>query len=105
VLRREVDAALDARDALLLPTLPIPAPKLGVATVKVGASEEPVRNITLRLTQPFNLSGHPALTMPCGNTMDGLPVGAQLVGRHQRTHDLLQVGRSLEGYLFPGASR
>jgi aspartyl-tRNA(Asn)/glutamyl-tRNA(Gln) amidotransferase subunit A len=105
VLRREVDAALDGRDALLLPTLPIPAPKLGVATVKVGASEEPVRNITLRLTQPFNLSGHPALTMPCGNTMDGLPVGAQLVGRHQRTHDLLQVARSLEGYLFPGASR
>ena len=39
-----------------------------------------MRNITLRLTQPFNISGHPAITLPCGRTRDGLPVGAQLVG-------------------------
>ncbi len=105
VLKREVDAALDGCDALLLPSLAVPAPKLGAATVKVGASEEPVRNITLRLTQLFNLSGHPAITMPCGRTVERLPVGAQLVGRHGRTGELLSVARSLERYLDPGMSR
>jgi len=105
VLCREVDDALRGRDALLLPALAIPAPKLGISTVKVGASEEPVRNITLRLTQLFNVSGHPALTAPCGHTIDGLPVGAQLVGHRGRTHELLDTARAIEPYLLPGASR
>lgn len=105
LLRREANAALAGRDALLLPGLAIPAPKLGVATVKVGGSEEPVRNITLRLTQLFNLTGHPALSVPCGQTFDGLPIGAQLVGHTARTHELLQLGRSVERYLASGASR
>jgi aspartyl-tRNA(Asn)/glutamyl-tRNA(Gln) amidotransferase subunit A len=104
VLTREVDAALAACDALLLPTLAIPAPKLGTNTVKVGAAEEPVRSITLRLTQLFNVTGHPALTAPCGNTTDRLPVGAQLVGRRGATRELLQLARSLEPYLTPGGS-
>ena len=104
VLKREVDAALDGYDALLLPALAIPAPKLGAATVKVGTSEEPVRNITLRLTQLFNLSGHPAITVPCGHTVNHLPVGAQLVGHHGRTRGLLDVARSLERYLDSGTS-
>ena len=104
VLRDEVDAALDRFDALLLPTLAIPAPKLGATSVKVGGSEEPVRNITLRLTQLFNVSGHPAITVPCGHTFDRLPVGAQLVGHYGRTRELLQLARSVEPYLTPGAS-
>ena len=39
VLRREVDAALAGHDALVLPTLPIPAPPIGAASVQIGASE------------------------------------------------------------------
>ena len=105
MLRVEVDRALERVDALLLPALAIPAPKLGAATVRVGTSEEPVRNITLRLTQPFNVSGHPAIAMPCGHTADRLPTSAQLVGRLGRTHQLLQVAASVEPYLTPSASR
>jgi aspartyl-tRNA(Asn)/glutamyl-tRNA(Gln) amidotransferase subunit A len=105
VLQSEVNAALEGREGLLLPALAIPAPRLGIATVKVGASDEPVRNITLRLTQLFNLTGHPALTAPCGHTIDGLPIGAQVVGHHGRTPDLLQLARSIEPYLLPGVSR
>jgi len=71
VLRQEVDAALDGRDALLLPTVPVPATRLGATTMKVGPSEESVRNITLRLTQLFNITGHPAITIPCGRTVEG----------------------------------
>jgi aspartyl-tRNA(Asn)/glutamyl-tRNA(Gln) amidotransferase subunit A len=99
MLRREVDAALDKRDGLLLPSLAVPATKLGVATVRVGGSDEPVRNITLRLTQLFNVTGHPAVSIPCGATMQGLPVGAQLVGRLDRTPELLRVAQSAERYL------
>jgi aspartyl-tRNA(Asn)/glutamyl-tRNA(Gln) amidotransferase subunit A len=105
VLRTEVNAALKGRDGLLLPALAIPAPRLGAGTVKVGSSEEPVRNITLRLTQLFNITGHPALSVPCGRTFDGLPIGAQLVGHDGGTLELLQVGRALEDYLAPGVSR
>ena len=99
VLRQEVDAALDGRDLLLLPSLPVPATRLGAATVKIGGAEEPVRNITLRLTQLFNITGHPAITLPCGKTIEGLPIGAQLVGHTGRTPALLDVAAAVEGAL------
>ncbi len=99
VLAAEVEAALDGHDGLLLPTLAMPAVPLGTATVRVGAHDEPVRTISMRLTQPFNLSGHPAITMPCGATSAGLPVGAQLVGRRQATPALLAVAAAMEPVL------
>jgi aspartyl-tRNA(Asn)/glutamyl-tRNA(Gln) amidotransferase subunit A len=79
-LRREVDGALANHDALILPALPIPAPPLGAPTLQVGGVTEPVRNLMLRLTQLFNLTGHPAIAMPCGRTSAGLPCSVQLVG-------------------------
>jgi aspartyl-tRNA(Asn)/glutamyl-tRNA(Gln) amidotransferase subunit A len=105
VLIEEVDAALRGRDALLLPTLGVPAIKLGAATVKVGGVEEPVRNIMLRLTQLFNITGHPAITIPCGATTDRLPVGAQLVGRLGRTDELLSIAESTEALVRPDSAR
>jgi aspartyl-tRNA(Asn)/glutamyl-tRNA(Gln) amidotransferase subunit A len=97
VLIHEVNAALHGCDGLLLPTLPVPAITLGAANVTVGSSEQPVRAITLRLTQPFNITGHPAITMPCGRTGAGLPAGAQLVGT--ATPSLLSVARTIEKVL------
>jgi aspartyl-tRNA(Asn)/glutamyl-tRNA(Gln) amidotransferase subunit A len=116
LIRREVDAALEDRDALLLPALAIPAPKIGAATVRIGTVEEPVRNVMLRCTQVFNVSGHPALSLPCGSTTEGLPVGAQLVGASGDTPGLLRVARAVESivaaraaahasYFGPGSSR
>jgi aspartyl-tRNA(Asn)/glutamyl-tRNA(Gln) amidotransferase subunit A len=105
VLRHEVDSVLVGRRALLLPTVPVPATRLGATTVKAGSTEEPVRNITLRLTQLFNITGHPAITLPCGKTKEGLPIGVQIVGRAGQTHDLLDTAELLEPYLGPGMSR
>ncbi len=99
VLRCEVDAALGGRHALVLPTLPIPAPRLGDSSVQIGGRAEPVRSLMLRLTQLFNLTGHPAVSIPCGTTSGGLPCALQVVGRINRTEDLLGVARACEEIL------
>jgi aspartyl-tRNA(Asn)/glutamyl-tRNA(Gln) amidotransferase subunit A len=103
VLRREVDAALAGRAALILPTLPIVAPKLGASMVRIGATDEPVRNVMLRLTQLFNISGHPSVTLPCASDT-ALPTGFQLVGPSGATVDLLRLARAVEPHLSPGVS-
>jgi aspartyl-tRNA(Asn)/glutamyl-tRNA(Gln) amidotransferase subunit A len=91
-----VDRALASVDALLLPALAIEAPPIGAASVPVKGGQEPVRNAMLRCTQPFNVSGHPAISIPCGVTAAGLPVGLQIVGHRNRTSDLLRVARAIE---------
>ncbi len=66
-LRRQVDAALDGCDALLLPSLPIVAPPIGDADIVIdpsGGATTPVRSAMLRQTQLFNLTGHPAISLP-----------------------------------------
>lgn len=96
VLIAEVDRALRGHDALILPTLPIAATTLGVPTVTIDGTEETVRNLTLRLTQLFNITGHPAVSVPCGATREGLPVGIQIVGARHCTPELLQVAAEVE---------
>jgi amidase len=74
IFRAEVEAALELTDALVLPTLPIVPPRLG---------ETGDARAVLRLTafvRPFNVSGHPALSIPLA-TDSHLPAGLQLVGR------------------------
>ena len=95
VLAREVDAALERCDALLLPALAIVPPRLGVDTVAVGGASEAVRPLTLRLTQLFDLTGHPAIAIPCG-LAGGLPAGLQLVGRRNATDALLALAAAHE---------
>ena len=95
-LTRAVDRALDGCDALLLPTLPIAAPLIGAATVDVDGRQEPVRGVMLRLTQLFNITGHPAISLPAGLTADGWPVGVQLVGHRNRTDELVDVAALVE---------
>jgi aspartyl-tRNA(Asn)/glutamyl-tRNA(Gln) amidotransferase subunit A len=96
LLRREVDAALESCDALILPTLPIAAPPAGAESVLVNGASEPVRALMLRLTQLFNVTGNPAISIPCGVTADGLPVGLQLVGHRNETEALLSVALVVE---------
>lgn len=97
-----VERALDGCAVLVLPTLPIVAPKLGeneiVFDVPTGGKEKlAARAALLRLTQLFNITGHPAITLPIPT--DGLPVGLQLVGRRDRTADLLRVAAACEQIL------
>jgi aspartyl-tRNA(Asn)/glutamyl-tRNA(Gln) amidotransferase subunit A len=99
-LRREVDAALDGCDALLLPTLPILAPPIGENEITIDPSQKTriaVRSAMLRQTQLFNMTGHPAISLPLETP--GLPVGLQLVGRLHDTAGLLAVAAACERIL------
>jgi aspartyl-tRNA(Asn)/glutamyl-tRNA(Gln) amidotransferase subunit A len=96
VITAEIDRALDGVDALLCPALAIAAPPIGAATVPVKGGHEAVRSVMLRCTQPFNLSGHPAIALPCGKTPAGLPIGVQLVGHKGRTPALVQAALGVE---------
>ncbi|BCF93290.1 MULTISPECIES: amidase [Paraburkholderia] len=83
-LSRQLTAAYDAAfadyDLLLMPTLPLTATPLP----KPGASVEEVVTRAFEMlpnTCPFDCTGHPAMSVPCG-TVDGLPVGMMLIGKH-----------------------
>lgn len=99
IITAEIDRALGGVDALVLPALAIPAPPLGAATMPVKGGPEAVRALMLRCTQPFNLSGHPAISLPCGKTPAGLPVGLQMVGQKGRTPALVQAALAAEAVL------
>jgi aspartyl-tRNA(Asn)/glutamyl-tRNA(Gln) amidotransferase subunit A len=94
-LRRAVDRAMAGYDALVLPTLPIPAPLIGASSVQIDGAPQLVRSLMLRLTQLFDVTGHPAVSVPCG-TAEGLPCGLQLVGPTGETSALLDVAAVVE---------
>ena len=96
IITSEIDRALDGVDALVLPTLSIPAPPIGAATMPVKGGPDAVRTLMLRCTQPFNLSGHPAISLPSGTTPAGLPIGLQLAGHKGRTPALVQAALAVE---------
>jgi aspartyl-tRNA(Asn)/glutamyl-tRNA(Gln) amidotransferase subunit A len=104
-LCREVSALLDEGDALVLPTMPIVAPPIGASTITPdpgnGASLT-VRAAMLKHTQLFNLTGHPAISLPIATA--GLPVGLQLVGRFNETPRLLEVALACEAALAQASS-
>lgn len=79
-VQREFDVAFERVDAILAPTTPIAAPSLGEDEVSIAGETEPVRAALLRLNRPANLTGHPAISIPCGFTAEGLPIGLQLIG-------------------------
>ena len=103
VLRGAVDRALAGLDALLLPGMAVPAPPVGATTIHVGGKQEPVRGMMLRLTQLFNVTGHPAIVLPCGQGADGLPRSIQLVGHRGGTDRLLAVAAAVERQMIGGA--
>ncbi len=89
-------AVLRKVDALLTPTLPIPAPPIATfdAAFVVAGGELP--GGSLRLTFPFYLTGQPAMSLPCGFTVAGLPIGAQLVAGHFNEATLLRLGHAYQ---------
>jgi aspartyl-tRNA(Asn)/glutamyl-tRNA(Gln) amidotransferase subunit A len=99
--RREItgdfQAAFEEVDIILAPTSPIPAPRIGESAVRApGERETTTRAELLRLTRPANLTGFPAISIPCGFTREGLPVGLQLLGPRWGEARLLTIALAYE---------
>jgi aspartyl-tRNA(Asn)/glutamyl-tRNA(Gln) amidotransferase subunit A len=79
------------------PTLPATPKKIGIEEVQFTGHNEPIFHTMIRYTSLFNLTGHPALSIPCGlSTKDTLPIGLQLVSKKHREDLLIKVGYSFE---------
>ncbi|MGN8119236.1 amidase [Labrys sp. 22185] len=94
--RLELDRLFRSTDIMITPTTPIVAPRLGARSVVFGEIEEPVGNALARFTCLFNLTGHPALSVPIGRHSTRLPIGLQMVGRPFEDRRLLSIGHLLE---------
>jgi aspartyl-tRNA(Asn)/glutamyl-tRNA(Gln) amidotransferase subunit A len=92
----EFDRALHGVDVLLTPTLPIVATEIGQREIDIAGYEESVRSALTRFTGPTDLTGHPSLSLPCGLTGSGLPVGMQLIGRPFDEVTLYRFGNAYE---------
>ena len=88
--------ALDQVDVLALPTSAIPAPELGQRHVTIGDHTVNVTAALSRFTLPFDLSGLPAISVPCGFTSNGLPIGLQIAGRAFDEETVLRVAHAYE---------
>ncbi|MFX1488362.1 MAG: amidase [Promethearchaeota archaeon] len=83
-------------DILITPTLACPAFELGVSSpLKIDGKNVPV-GVWSPYTHPFNMSGHPAASIPCGWSSDGLPIGMQIVGKRFEDLTVLQVSQAFE---------
>lgn len=87
---------LEDVDVLLTPTVPIAATEIGQRDTSIGEYEEPVPLALTRFTGPTNLNGLPSLSIPCGFTASGLPVGLQLIGRRLDEATLYRYGHAYE---------
>jgi aspartyl-tRNA(Asn)/glutamyl-tRNA(Gln) amidotransferase subunit A len=83
-------------DALVVPTTPITAPLINEETTRVNEKHHPTRALLLRNNRPANLAGVPAISIPCGFTPGGLPVGLQLIGAVTDEHLLLRIAHAFE---------
>jgi aspartyl-tRNA(Asn)/glutamyl-tRNA(Gln) amidotransferase subunit A len=95
-MQREFAEVWSTVDCLIAPTTPNTAPRVGDTTVKLGGREEDVRLATTRLVRSLNLLGLPALSMPCGLSGAGLPVGLQIIGPPFEETLILRVGAAME---------
>ena len=99
LIKQDVAKALQMVDVIITPTTPTPA-------FKVGAKQNPLEMYLSDLfTAMANLSGIPALSVPCGTNSQGLPMGIQIMGNHFQEELLFQVGYFIERSVGGGVSR
>jgi aspartyl-tRNA(Asn)/glutamyl-tRNA(Gln) amidotransferase subunit A len=87
---------MDRYDLLLTPTLPVTAFPAGEDFPRTVAGREATFLSWTPFTYPFNLTGQPAATVPCGSASDGLPVGLQIVGRVREDGRVLRAAAAFE---------
>lgn len=95
-VREDFRAAFEQVDAVIAPTTPIAAPHLGEQTARIGSKTESVRGALVRMNRPANFTGFPVISIPCGFTRDGLPIGMALHGPEWGEAKLLRIAYAYE---------
>jgi aspartyl-tRNA(Asn)/glutamyl-tRNA(Gln) amidotransferase subunit A len=100
LIKEEYARVLQEVDFLATPAAPVAAWRIDSETVTLGGKTYPVRGpgagMTARCTSPSNATGLPAMSIPCGFTQAGLPIGLQLIGRPFEEALLFQVAHQYE---------
>jgi len=94
-LRRSASQIFATVDVLVTPTVPIPPPTLTELTENPDLLR-PRELLMLRNTRPFNVWGLPAISLPCGFTQGGLPIGLQIIGPHWEEGRVLALAQAYE---------
>jgi aspartyl-tRNA(Asn)/glutamyl-tRNA(Gln) amidotransferase subunit A len=99
----DIQAILSRYDVIASPTLSAPPLPVGLdphGRIEIaGRDAGTIRGAWYPYTFPFNLTGHPALSLPCGFSAEGLPIGLQIVGRWHEDDYVVDVAEKLEGTL------
>jgi aspartyl-tRNA(Asn)/glutamyl-tRNA(Gln) amidotransferase subunit A len=93
--RMEIAAIFREVDVLVTPTTPIAAPRIS-DLMKDPQSLRPAELMLLRNTRPVNVRGLPAISVPCGVTLAGLPIGLQIIGPRLGEEKVLQLAYAYE---------
>jgi aspartyl-tRNA(Asn)/glutamyl-tRNA(Gln) amidotransferase subunit A len=91
-----VREALTEVDVLASPTVPIAAPEIGAEMVTVGGQELPLTAVAIANTAPYNMAHVPAISVPCGTTSAGMPIGFQIAGRPFDEATVLRAAHAYE---------
>ncbi|HET6319801.1 MAG TPA: amidase [Chloroflexota bacterium] len=96
VLQQQTSDLFEQVDALVSPMLAISPPRIGQSTVEVGGKVKEINPVFIRLADPFNLTGQPAISVPCGFDSVGLPIGLQIAAAAGAEHMVLRVASAFE---------
>jgi len=96
-VRADFREAFERVDAIIAPTAPVAAPHIGEDSVKIGGESQSVRGALVRMNRPANFTGFPVISVPCGFTRSGLPIGMALHGAQWGEAKLLQIAARYEG--------
>ncbi len=96
LMRARLDDLMESYDLLLTPTMAVTPFPIGQYPERIGGQEVQPRSGYSPLTRPFNLTGQPAASIPCGFSEEGLPVGLHIVGRRREEETVLRASASFE---------
>jgi aspartyl-tRNA(Asn)/glutamyl-tRNA(Gln) amidotransferase subunit A len=96
LLWERLELFFEKYDLLLTPTLPVPPFPVGIDWPREVAGKKVLPLNYLAFTYPFNLTGQPAASVPCGWTTDGMPIGLQIIGRRFEDATVLRAAAAFE---------
>jgi aspartyl-tRNA(Asn)/glutamyl-tRNA(Gln) amidotransferase subunit A len=95
-MNREITRLFEIVDILVTPTIPAVPPDIDQVEFILGGEMESVDECLIRFTSLFNITGHPALSIPSGLYNESIPIGLQLIANHYREDLLIKTAFSYE---------